>query len=271
MKSFLFLFIFSTNIYSQTILIQTILISDIDDTIKNSYVLDADSALLNISQTNNLFRGMNSLYQNFSQVFYLSSALKKVIGPFHQRFLAKHHFPLTELYLRPGIFTDSYHFKKNTIIKIIQYHKPTTLILVGDNGEHDPEVYHEIKQTYPHIKVISFIRLPYSQYGHNGNFGAPTYSGQKTFSTSIDLAFFLEEKKLLPKASLLSLLKQELQGFIYEPIDIMRGTPLFFPAWYDCRDYQPVLFQVEDNQLNRLLEQYYLKQKSRCSAIPYGS
>ena len=46
----------------------TLLVSDMDDTIKVSYVLDKDSVVANVAMIHNVFMGMPELYQAISKI-----------------------------------------------------------------------------------------------------------------------------------------------------------------------------------------------------------
>jgi phosphatidate phosphatase APP1 len=74
-----------------------------------------------------------------------------------QRFLQKHGFPVFGQYLRdlgPSTLTGY----KQPVIRSLLKTIPGAVVLVGDSGEHDPEVYSQIRSEFPaRVKAI-FIR-----------------------------------------------------------------------------------------------------------------
>ncbi|CAO3650278.1 unnamed protein product [Cunninghamella echinulata] len=143
------------------------IISDIDDTIKVTDILDGKDAILH----NTFFRkskevpGMSSVYQSFSnrgmKVHYVSNSPWQVY-PALQNFLVDHQFPKGSIHLRmistqglilgkPG------KHKYDTIINIIKDFPERKFILIGDSGEIDPELYAKVYHEYPQQVIKIFI------------------------------------------------------------------------------------------------------------------
>ena len=84
---------------------QTLLISDIDDTVKVSHIRSLKGAVSNAFRTNNIFKGMADLYKSVAKdsgakIIYLTNAPEKILGYSHTRTLKNGRFPKGELLLR---------------------------------------------------------------------------------------------------------------------------------------------------------------------------
>ncbi|MBA4149828.1 MAG: DUF2183 domain-containing protein [Verrucomicrobia bacterium] len=136
-------------------------ISDLDDTIKVSNVLDRKKLLQNtFLKPFEPAAGMSALYQGWAtnssvSFHYLSASPSQLYTPLAE-FLADHNFPLGSFHLRA--FNWRTEFQNHSVPK---KHKPAVLenfmkkfpkrrfILVGDSGESDPEIYADLTRKFP--------------------------------------------------------------------------------------------------------------------------
>ena len=146
-------------------------ISDIDDTIKISEVRDKRALL-----TNTFYRpfravaNMAEFYKRISQdenvtFHYVSASPWQLYQPL-QNFITKYHFPAGSFNLRLfrwkdgsffNLFTSSKNYKIATIQSLINCCLERGFILIGDSGEHDPEIYASIARQYPQQVQHIFI------------------------------------------------------------------------------------------------------------------
>ena len=270
-KSFalLLLFISSLAFADQKV----ILVSDIDDTIKNSHVLDTDSTVANAFIPKNAFLGMAPLYQALykdkviDEIVYLSNAPKFLMYPFHKRFLRKTGFPEGRLLLSKGLSNKGH--KVNALREIIQNESPKELILIGDNGEKDTEIYASIQKEFPEVKMTAYIHQAYSQLGYYNNFGKKLEEGQTGFATSLDLSADLLEQGVLNEDSYVNLVKEIAPVALSEGLKSERGRPLMFPAWLDCRDFKLIEIPVRKDLSEELVQMFNSRLSERCSREPY--
>lgn len=137
-------------------------ISDIDDTIKISNVLDKKELMKNtFMKPFKAAPGMVKLYQKLQKqgaVFHYVSASPWQLYPPLEQFRQKHHFPAGSFHLKSfrwrnrsffNIFKSSVNYKMAVIEGIIKDSPGRQFILIGDSGEHDPEVYGAIARRYP--------------------------------------------------------------------------------------------------------------------------
>lgn len=255
---------------------QTLLVSDMDDTIKVSYVLDKDSVVANVAMIHNVFMGMPELYQAISQIpdvksiKYLSNAPKKIIGDLHEKFLKLNQFPQGEFVARSwyDLRTGNSH-KVYSLRKFIKQYDPKEMILIGDNGEADAEIYAQIRTEYPSVLGPTYIRQAYSSIGFSGNFAKPLHEGQIPFSSSVDIAVDLFKRGYLSSEAVTDHVLDVVPDMLDEDEDENRG-PSAFPEWYDCRDFKlPNLPVLVDLKANDLLQEYGNKVQQRCSIEPY--
>lgn len=250
----------------QLALSKVLLVSDMDDTIKVSHVLDIDSAIANARQTKNAFMGMPELYQALAKIpeatefHYLSSAPQKLMFYFHHYFLWQNEFPSGELVLNSKLI-DSQH-KITSLRKMIAEHNPTKMILIGDNGERDTEVYAQIRKEFPHIGGETYIHIVYSLEGFENNEGKPLQQGQIGWATSLDLAYDLLQKGYITQTDYKALVESVEPRALKENPYIERRKQMMFPAWLDCRDLKIPELPLISNQLQKKIE-------DRCAREPY--
>ena len=142
----------------------TVVISDIDDTIKVSEVYVSESRLLENTfyKDTVVVKGMKSLFQDLTQnynniSFHYVSGSPKQLQDTLVPFLDKNAFEVASLYLRDFVlevtaselyeFFDenaTYNHKIEAISEIMLDLPHSKFILIGDTGEKDPEVYSKV-------------------------------------------------------------------------------------------------------------------------------
>jgi phosphatidate phosphatase APP1 len=144
-------------------------VSDIDDTIKHSEV--RDKVQLGLNTFAREFRatpGTAALYQRWARgggqvVFHYVSGSPFQLFSDLAEFAQRAGFPEGSFHLRPlrlkdasaaQFFGDPKAFKLATIRPIIDQFKDRRFILVGDSGEHDPEVYATLATEFPNVDAI---------------------------------------------------------------------------------------------------------------------
>ncbi|MDZ7812635.1 MAG: phosphatase domain-containing protein [Ideonella sp.] len=152
------------------------IISDIDDTILASQVPSTPKLLKNSltvpPEARQAMPGMAALYsrlthQNSSPaatpLFYVSGSPKQLTDSV-RRFLAKQAFPRGVLMLKqvssdsPDPLSDQQAYKVARIQQIMKSLPEVKFILVGDDGERDPEAYAEIQKQFPQQVASIWIR-----------------------------------------------------------------------------------------------------------------
>ncbi len=145
-----------------------LVISDFDDTVAISEVTQPDklvtNALLRDADTQKVVPGMASFYgclgadSGAVPAFALVSGSPVQFGPRVGSFLARHGFPAGfGLYLRdlgPSTLSDY----KQPLIRSLLQRFPHPVVLVGDSGEKDPEVYAQIREEFPGRVRAIYIR-----------------------------------------------------------------------------------------------------------------
>ena len=145
-----------------------LLVSDFDDTVAISEVTRPDklltNALLRDSDTQPVVPGMAGFYgclgaeAGVAPAFALVSGSPVQFTPRVSAFLARHGFPAGfGLYLRdigPGTLSGY----KQPIIRDLMRRFPWPVVLVGDSGEKDPEVYAQIRDEFPGRVRAIYIR-----------------------------------------------------------------------------------------------------------------
>lgn len=147
------------------------IISDIDDTIKNSHVACKKSLLTNTFLRPFVpVRGMASIYrqwQNLGAAFHYVSSSPWQLYEHLAAHLADEGFPDGSFHLRSFRLRD--HLLRRLLMvrrtgkagilrTLFKTFPQRRFILVGDSGEHDPELYGAIARRYPQQVAGIFIR-----------------------------------------------------------------------------------------------------------------
>ncbi|MBK7858189.1 MAG: DUF2183 domain-containing protein [Archangiaceae bacterium] len=140
-------------------------VSDFDDTLAVTEVLKKgkllEHAIAQDADSQPLVEGMPQLMRCLREgkaerpVFALVSGSPVQFVPRTQAFLFKHDFPPFGLYLR-DLGPQTLRDYKQPIIRALLQSVPHDVVLVGDSGEHDPEVYGQMRAEFPErVKAIA--------------------------------------------------------------------------------------------------------------------
>ncbi len=223
---------------------KTLVISDIDDTIKATHVLNITDAVASQAPYLNEieFGGMNAVYRLFQsqisnvKIYYVSNGLRFMgVNSVPATFLTANNYPqAAHLSLRSS--RDFYmNTKVDRIVEIIKKEKPSQLILIGDNGEQDTEVYATIRSLYPQIPALTFIHQVYSTRSYS-EAGKKLEAEQIGYVTSVDLAMELYTRGVIFENGIDWLMEQVMPSLLVE--NSSSGGNLIFPKWVDCRDFK---------------------------------
>jgi len=145
-----------------------LIVSDFDDTLAISEVTKPDklvtNALLRDADTQKVVPGMAGFYgclgtgSGSVPAFALVSGSPIQFGPRVDSFLARHGFPAGfGVYLRE-LGPASLSNYKQPLIRSLLLRFPHPVVLVGDSGEKDPEVYAQIREEFPGRVRAIYIR-----------------------------------------------------------------------------------------------------------------
>lgn len=258
-SAMVFLALVMCSLYSQAWASKKVLVvTDVDDTIKVSHVLKNISKVGRAADVYSPFTGMAQLLQLIrnenpasTHIVYLSNAPEELAGIpaasfTHGAFLKQNRFPEGEFILRKNIF-DSEH-KIKTLRILIESEMPEVLILIGDNGEKDVDVYQQISQEYAylnHMKVVTFIHQLYSS--KNSFFvpdtfeeiGRSLYAGQIGYVTPVEISLKLNELGLIG-ADKAEWMIQNIAPFIVKEdrFKFDGFMAMTFPRFKNCSDFK---------------------------------
>lgn len=230
----------AANVELQKEPIKVLVVSDMDDTVKVSNVRDHVERISYSVFNDSLFYGMNLAYQaikkkfnsQYTQFYYLSNGWRPTVEESHQAILNNFSFPDAKNYL-PRSFSDILKrvaHKKIQIQRLVTEVQPELLIFIGDNGEKDAQIYHEmhekIKSQYSaqgkSIKILTYIHTVYKP---TNIVTGDLYPEQVAFSNAAELAVLLSEAKVIGKIEALKvatdvLLKAKLEkkNGVYGPL-----------------------------------------------------
>ncbi len=137
-------------------------VSDIDDTIKVTEVRDKEALIRNtFCRAFQPAEGMAKVYAGWAAqgaVFHYVSASPWQLYPDLETFRAEHQYPAGTFHLRDLRIKDqsgveflrnSGEFKPSEIGHLLARFPKRRFVLVGDSGEHDPEIYGELARKHP--------------------------------------------------------------------------------------------------------------------------
>ncbi len=146
-------------------------ISDIDDTIKISDVTDKKALLANtFLKPFEAASGMVTTYRRLAgagAVFHYVSSSPWQLYPALREFMDASEFPLGSFHLKLfrlndesflNLFKSSRESKPPIIEALLDAYPQREFILIGDSGEHDPEIYGEIARRHPERIRHIYIR-----------------------------------------------------------------------------------------------------------------
>lgn len=149
------------------------IVSDIDDTIKHTHVLDRREMLLNtFARPLHAVPGMAELYRRAESTaggsvrFHYVSGGPHQLWPMIDGFLREQQFPEGSVHMRSinwraEVFGDSpgtLGHKLTTIAALMRDFPRRQFVLVGDSGERDPEVYGQLAREFPDQVASILIR-----------------------------------------------------------------------------------------------------------------
>lgn len=214
---------------------KTLLISDIDDTIKIAHIRSFKGKLANAFRTSNIFKGMSKLYKDIqrdgdAEIVYLTNAPQSIMGYSHRKLLRTGNFPAGTLLMRQSGVSSMDH-KRIALNNLMKEQNPDTVILFGDNGEHDIRFYNNIKIKYPNIKFITFIRIAYDLDPKH-----TPINGQYGFISPFEVATKLHEENILTTQTVDEFIEDHALAFLKDKKKKVKGKT-YLPKWMGCKGH----------------------------------
>jgi phosphatidate phosphatase APP1 len=140
-------------------------ISDIDDTIVRTNVASKLKMILTVALTNARtrlpFPGVAGLYRalhaGVNPLFYVSKSPWNLYAPLVE-YLEVQGLPLGPLLLRDFGWRPEKAHKRKSIEDLLQTYPKLPFVLIGDDGEDDPEIYRDIERRFPGRVRSIYIR-----------------------------------------------------------------------------------------------------------------
>ena len=250
---------------------QTLMVSDVDDTIKVAHVPDFLDSAKWAFKVDSRFAGMTHLFGLIKEenpdlhLVYLSNAPSWLMGNTHKTFLERGLFP-EGLYINRTNYSKEFH-KLMNLRALITKIRPKRVVLVGDNGERDPMIYAQIAEEFKNqgIEFYQYIRILYPKAGRAAEHGAALLENQIGFVSPLEVSLELEKAHLLSSESV-SLLIENLAVPIMKQKPKVTEGEVAFPSFVKCRDF----VWKWDESLSRfpILEDFKKHLVARCQIRP---
>lgn len=233
-KLFLIVFLFTSVGFAKTLIV-----SDIDDTIKASHVRSKLDSASNGLVTTIPFKGMSDTYSIVlesvdAEIIYVTNAPEIVMETSHTNFIKNNKFPKGKIYLRKG---NADHHKLNSIRSHLKNDSTIDrLIMIGDNGERDIKFYNEIAQEYKDklMTINTYIRIVYSEPYKV----LPLAENQKGFVSPLELLADLTVNSFVDTNNYYPL-AEKLSKEIVAAKKVDTKQPHYFPDWLTCKNFEP--------------------------------
>ena len=158
---------------------RTIMVTDVDDTVMVTALprplLAAWNAFVLHENARRPVPGMAALYARWQRAhpgtptFYLSTGAWN-IAPALGRFLARHGYPAGPFLLtdwgptNTGWFRSGQSHKLHTLRRLMAELPHVSWVLVGDDGQHDPQIYADIAKEFPgRVELVAIRQLTPAQ------------------------------------------------------------------------------------------------------------
>lgn len=235
---------------------KVLVISDIDDTLKVSHVLNPIYAASRIPNYTVRFTGMSELYQLLAiepntetRFAYVSNAPESVAGLHvllnsHLSFLQHNNFPAGVLSLRKNFFDKNHKIEE--IRKQVDLENPDIILFFGDNGQSDSAIYQEAVEEYKqkNIQMITFIHQVYKteksflDVSVIPEIGNKLLAKQIGFVTPIEIALELNKKGLLSERSKAWMIDNVAPNIANEKFyDLDSLNDITFPSFQNCSEF----------------------------------
>ncbi len=173
--------------------VRTGIVSDVDDTVVVTRLprpmIAAWNALVRHENAREAVPGMPELFARLLQdeprlpVLYLSTGAWNA-APAVGRFLHRHRYPPGTLLMTDWGPTNTGWFRSGRRHKVAQLHRLFTefpdirWVLVGDDGQHDPEIYAGAARHFPsHVRAILLRQLTFAEHVLSTGTAGPTVGG----------------------------------------------------------------------------------------------
>ena len=149
------------------------IISDIDDTVVRSHATSvlkmAWIVVVNNAHARLPFEGVPAFYEAlrrgadgevFNPIFYVSSSPWNIYDVLED-FLNVHGVPEGPIFLKdwsPTVLGKHHSHKLGIIRNLLATYPDLPFVLIGDSGEHDPEIYHQVVREHPGRIRAVYIR-----------------------------------------------------------------------------------------------------------------
>jgi hypothetical protein len=150
------IFLLSFNLFASDLIV----ISDFDDTIKQTNVQSTTGAIYNGVFTTKAFSGMNSLFDSmnsYTNGLYILSNSPHLLRFKIKKLIRRHDLFPMEVSTRSLIKDrDAFKYKYDYVVSKIK-NLSTKVILFGDDVGEDPEVYAKVKKNFPNSVADIYI------------------------------------------------------------------------------------------------------------------
>jgi phosphatidate phosphatase APP1 len=137
-----------------------VVVSDLDDTIKETHVGSAAAAFWNGLFTARAFTGMNALFTEWKHTsdIYVVTGSPGLLGKRVKHFLKVNHFPeVAKIYTRNWFTNFDLVKYKTGVLEKLASERDESFILLGDDTEHDPEIYQAFQKKHPERVLRIYI------------------------------------------------------------------------------------------------------------------
>ncbi|RYZ82139.1 MAG: DUF2183 domain-containing protein, partial [Proteobacteria bacterium] len=219
---------------------KTLVVAQVEDTLKVThtpnfwdslnYIQDSESRFLGMSET------LSLLVQDkpWVQIAYMIQPPELVIGKFQAAFLKQQKFPAGRYVYRSENYT--LEERLESLRKLVLAEAPERVVLIGNNGGDDVELFQKFAQEFPQIEFVTYIHVLYST---NATFevGRNLYARQTGYVTALELLFDLQQRKLVETVASEKLAQLLLPQVLTETVFTGNVGNVAIPTFAKCENF----------------------------------
>lgn len=258
MKIFLIICLTLTSV---TTFSKTLIVSDIDDTLKVAHVRDSVDIVANAYVTTAPFRGMKDLFQSIlkqnpdSEIIYVTNANDFWMKNSHTKFIRNNKFPNGKIFMRKE---SSDTHKYNTIKNYLLSNPAITQVLMfGDNAERDITFYRKVEKEFEsRVYFKTYIRIAYSLPDET----LPLEDTQVGFVSPLEVMANLTLSGFFSFTDYFELGDKLAKEMVLEK-NVSSTRPQYFPEWLNCKSMK---FSYYPDLMSDSIKKAYEKMETLC-------
>jgi hypothetical protein len=228
------------NTHSWTDAPSTLVIADVDDTLKITHSQSFWDSLNYVQDTSSRFMGMEDVFKILAapptqaSFVYLAQPQELLAGRVQSEFLNLNHFP--QGLVVHGRADDGVELRLQTLSNILKSQPTDRVILVGNNGGFDAEVFSRLVQQFPKIHFLTYVHVVYSTNADT-EVGKTVLDGQTGYVTAVEMLLDLDQNQVVSLVSVRPLMNSLITRILVDTKTPAPGKDRAIPNFVNCENF----------------------------------